>query len=280
MIAGNVFCIDSVLELRIEDSIRPFLGNEFSGDVVNIRVVADAPERPAPSGPMSGEDLLLEYYLQEDAVFCLSKGGSGYLSTAVCSPDYKNIVCYLHSTHAASLSSVGNLLRLIPMKTILQRSGTIFLHGSQIAFQGKGILFTAPSGTGKTTQAKLWKGNTGAQIICNDRVLIRGGQTYGYPVDGSEPVFSSASFPLGAVVVLEQSPENKVRQLKPREALARLMPQMVHDYWSSEATSAATQQILEMLQKFPVYLLECTPDERAVTCLRQQLKKDGVLQDG
>lgn len=227
---------------------------------------------------MSGEDLLLEYYQEKDRLLCLSKGGMGtYLSTAVCSPDYQNIMWYLYGAHASSLSSVGNLLRLIPIKMILQRSGTIFLHASQIALQGKGILFTAPSGTGKTTQAKLWNRSRNTPIICNDRTLIQNGLTYGYPVDGSEPVCSGASFPLGAVVLLEQSPENRIRRLKPMEVLTKLMPQVVYDCWNPNATSAATQQILELIQHFPVYLLGCTPDEHAVTCLEQQLKKDGVL---
>ena len=278
LIGGNHFRLESDTQLRVEDQIKPFLCDASDEDAVRIRVVCGSGDIPAPTGPISGEDLLLEYYREKDAILCLSKGGvGGHLSTAVCKPDRKEVVCYIHSQRTSSLGSVGNVLRLIPIKMILQESGAIFLHGSQIACQGKGILFTAPSGTGKTTQAKLWKAHRGAQIICNDRVLIRAGQTYGYPVDGSEPVFSSASFPLGAVVLLEQAPENTIRRLRPREALIRLMPQMVYDHWSSDAVSAATQQLLELIQRFPVYLLGCTPDEYAVTCLEQQLKKDGVL---
>lgn len=134
-----------------------------------------------------------------------------------------------------------------------------------------------PSGIGKTTQAKLWKTFRPAQIICNDRTLIRNGQTYGYPVDGSEPVISGETFSLGALVVLEQAPDNQIRQLKPREALLRLMPQVVYDQWNHDAVTAATQQILDLIQQYPVYLLSCTPTQNAVTCLEQQLTKDGVL---
>lgn len=270
--------MESDIEIRIEDSVRPFLSEASGADAVNIRVIHGMSDAPVPNCPMSGEDLLLEYYLEKDRLICLSKGSAGsHLATTVSGLDYTDIVCYLNSDHAVSLNSVGNLLRLIPMRMILQGKGTLFLHASQVAIRGKGIVFTAPSGTGKTTQAKLWKTYRGAQIICNDRTLIRQGQTYGYPVDGSEPVFSSASFPLGAVVLLEQSPENKIRQLKPREGLLRLMRQVVYDHWSHDAEFAATEQILELIRKFPVYLLSCTPDENAVICLEQQLKKDGVL---
>ena len=278
LIGGNHFRIDSDTELRLQESIKPFLYAGPEMDPVCIHVVCGMENAPVPSCPKSGEDLLLEYYMEKDRILCLSKGSIGcYLATAVCSLDYKNIVCYLDNQHASALSSVGSLLRLIPTKTILQKRDTYFFHASQVAVQGKGILFLGPSGTGKTTQAKLWKTFRSAQIICNDRTLIRNGQTYGYPLDGSEPVISGETFPLGSLVLLEQAPENHIRQPKPREALLRLMPQVVFDQWNQDAVTAATQQLLDLIQQYPVYILHCTPTQDAVTCLEQQLIKDGVL---
>ena len=48
----------------------------------------------------------------------------------------------------------------------------ILMHGSAIAINGKGYIFTALSGTGKSTQAEYWKQMRGAEIINGDRVLI------------------------------------------------------------------------------------------------------------
>lgn len=278
LIGGNHFRIMSDTEIRIEDSVLPFLCEDSDNHAVCIQVVLGMQDAPVPGCAKSGEDLLLEYYIEENRVLCLSKGSIGqYLSTAVCSQDYSEIVCYLDEKHAPSLCSVSSLLRLIPIRTILQERETLFFHAAQIAVQGKGILFMGPSSIGKTTQAKLWRTFRSAQIICNDRTLVRDGQTYGYPVDGSEPVISGETFPLGALVVLEQAPENCIRQLNPREALLRLMLQMVYDRWNHDAMSLATLQILDLIQQYRVYLLSCTPTQDAVTCLEQQLEKDGVL---
>lgn len=278
LIGGNHFRIDSDTELRLQESLKPFLYAGPEMDPVCIHVVCGMEDAPVPSCPKSGEDLLLEYYMEKDRILCLAKGNIGcYLACAVCSLDCTNIVCYLDKQHASSLSSVGSLLRLIPVKAILQKMDTCFFHASQIAVKGKGILFMGPSGTGKTTQAKLWKTFRSAQMICNDRTLIRSGRTYGYPLDGSEPVISGETYSLGALVLLEQAPENQIRQLKPREALVRLMPQMVFDQWNQDAVAAATQQLLDLIRQYPVYILRCTPTQDAVTCLEQQLIKDGVL---
>lgn len=277
-ISGIRFHIESDIALRIEESVTPFLWNGPAMDTVNVRLLHCMRDAPIPGVPMMGEDLLLEYYLEEDRLICLTKGGSGgYLSVADCDLNGSEIRCYMHHDRAHALNTVGNLLRMIPLRMILQKRDVLFLHASQIGVRGRGILFTAPSGTGKTTQARLWKASRDARILCNDRTLIRNGMTYGFPVDGSEPVFSMDSLPLGAVVVLEQSAENRVRPMKTREALLRLVTQTVHDQWNGESVSAATQQLLELIQQFPVYLLSCTPDDRAVTCLEQQLIKDGIL---
>lgn len=163
------------------------------------------------------------------------------------------------------------------MRRIMMQHGVLFFHASQIGLGDRGILFTAPSGTGKTTQAKLWHKHRGAQLLCNDRTLTDGSLTYGYPMDGSEPVITGERRSLGAIVVLEQAPRNAVRALRPREILPRLMPQLVLDTWDPAASAAAMELLLNLISQTPVYLLRCTPDECAVQCLEQQLFMDGVI---
>lgn len=264
----------------VEESIAPFFCTGQNVSDVNVRVIHEFSQAPMPRSSMIGEDLLLEYYREQDRLICLTKGGVGkYLACCVWDERCSELCCWVGLPVGTTADSLGNLLRMIPLRSILLRSGVLFLHASQIAVGGTGILFTAPSGTGKTTQARLWKQFRGARIVCNDRTLTDGTRTYGFPMDGSEPVISGEICALGAVTLLEQAPENTVRRLRPREALVRLMPQMVMDTWDPEARAQTMQRILTLLETVPVYLLRCTPDADAVDCLEQQLFKDGVISD-
>lgn len=277
-IGGIRFHFESDHELTAEESLASFFCIDKNVSDVHIRVIHDASGQCIPAGTYLGDDLLLDYYRHDGRLLCLTKGGQGkYLSCCASDSTFRELVCWLAFPPGHSSVTLGMILRMIPMRQLLLQRGILFFHASQVALGGTGILFTAPSQTGKTTQAKLWQRYRDARIICNDRTLTDGVNTYGYPVDGSEPVLSGESCALGAVVVLEQAPENRVRRLRAREAMPRLMPQMVMDVWNPDARAAAAELLLELMARVPVYLLSCTPDEGAVACQEQQLRMDGVI---
>ena len=275
---GVRFRFDSDCDIIVEESLAPFFRTCENVTDVNIKLFHTFSGAPLPCSPMIGDDLLMEYYHQDGKLLCLTKGGEGrYLSSCLCTPDLKEMTCWLNFQSGSAVDKLGSILRMLPLRRILLQHGVLFFHASQIGIGDTGILFTAPSGTGKTTQAKLWRKFRGADILCNDRTLTDGQQTYGFPVDGSEPVITGERRRLGAIVVLEQAPENTLRRLRPREILSRLMPQLVLDTWDPDAASAAMELLLNLAAKIPVYLLCCTPDESAVQCLERQLLKDGVI---
>lgn len=277
-IGGVRFLFHSDCDIIVEDTIAPFFCTTRDVIDVNIHLIHGFANAPLPASPMAGEDVLMEYYREEQGLLCLTKGGQGrYLSSCLCSAELEELTCWLNFPAGSPTDTLGNILRMIPLRRILLEKGVLFFHASQIALGDTGILFTAPSGTGKTTQAKLWRRYRGAGLLCNDRTLTDGKTTYGYPMDGSEPVITGERRNLGAIVVLEQAPENAVRKLRPRESLPRLLSQLVLDTWDPDASAAAAELLLDLLPRLPVYLLRCTPDESAVQCLEQQLYQDGVI---
>lgn len=275
-IGGIRFRIDCDSEIICEESFAPFFCTSKNVSDVNITFTHDYSQISKPDSTMLGEDLLMEYYRHDGRLLTMAKGSKGsHLSCCVSSSD--DHVCHLNFAPGGGVNTLGGLLRLVPIRQILLKHGVLFLHASQIAVGNTGILFSAPSGTGKTTQARLWHKFRNAELLCNDRTLTDGENTYGYPFDGSEPVCCGEVRRLGAIVTLEQAPENSIRRLKPREALARLMPQAVIDVWDPHSRTAAAELLLTLLTRTPVYLLRCSPDENAVACLEQQLMKDGVI---
>lgn len=168
------------------------------------------------------------------------------------------------------------VLSSIEVERLVARAGGFILHCAYIDHQGKAILFTAPSKTGKSTQAELWKSLRGAQIINGDRAAIRiaDGRAIaeGIPFAGSSPYCENRSLPLGAIVYLGQAPQTAIRRMCGAEAFARIWEGVSVNTWDKtdvELVSGAVQRIAQTIQ---VYHLPCTPDEAAVIALENALR--------
>ena len=280
-LAGILFSIDSQRALEVDDFLTDFIVPDALPDV-SVTVSWDWDDSLVPSSEPLGEDLICRYFRVGDRFCCYTRGGpKGPVACSFYSEDCRDIVCYMNEKpFIAPPHNLGSILRMIPIRAIFQRFGVIFFHASQILFHGRGILFTAPSGTGKSTQAKLWRECRGASILCGDRTLARfldGWVTFGYPLDGSEPVRTTGSVLLGAVVLLAQGESNFVERLHPLRGAASLIEQTVIDTWNPAAKTSALQLILSMMESVPVYRLVCTPDERAVNILEKKLIEDEVI---
>ena len=82
---------------------------------------------------------------------------------------------YLNRKYESALLNTGNykIFNALALEKVLIAHESIILHASYVNYNGKAILFTAPSGTGKSTQAALWEEYKGAEIVNGDRVIIQ-----------------------------------------------------------------------------------------------------------
>ncbi len=281
--AGLRFRFISELNLDIDPELNNFITSKVPNAEITIRISRDWNSITLPDSPLLGRDMVCCYYQQEETLYCLTRGNSREpLACSVCGHDYQELLCVLNERpFLKPPKNLGSILRMIPIRAIFQHFGVLFLHASRICYKDRAILFSAPSGTGKTTQARLWNKCRSAEILCNDRTLLRKEDsiwhTYGYPLDGSEPVRSNAVIPLGCVVLLAHGASNQVERLKFSRGAALLMSQAVIDVWNPEARKIAMEEILSIMEAVPVYLLVCTPDEQAVGVLEEKLKEDGVI---
>lgn len=151
-------------------------------------------------------------------------------------------------------------------------------HGAAIEYGGGAYVFTAPSGTGKTTHINLWKKNLGKKtdIINGDKPIIKIGEkptVYGTPWAGKEGLCRNTNAPLKAICVLKQSKTNKIRQLNNTEAINHLIKQLYLPKDES-ALGQSLGLLGKLIENTPVYLLECDMSNEAFKISFETLTKE------
>lgn len=108
-------------------------------------------------------------------------------------------------------------------EALLQRD-TLLFHGSAVAVDGRGYLFTAPSGTGKSTHTRLWCQTFGSRaLVVNDdqpflKITEQGIWVCGSPWSGKHGLDTNIQVPLQDICLLERGQENRIRKLELRDS--------------------------------------------------------------
>lgn len=167
------------------------------------------------------------------------------------------------------------LLMYLCIEKILIQFGGLVLHSSHIKIDGKGLVFSAPSQVGKSTQAELWKKYANADIINGDRSVLRkiGGQWYvfGCPMCGTSGIHIQSSEPLSNIIMLAQNQTNILKKLSIREAFHMLYPQITVAYWDTAYIDKIMKLLEDLLIEIPVWFYACTKEYEAVTVLKDTL---------
>lgn len=177
----------------------------------------------------------------------------------------------LREKDLASLLPRLRLAAFLGLEQVLLEHDVFQLHASVIALNGQGILFCAPSGTGKSTQAELWHRLRGAEILNGDRGMIRrfpeSFQVYGSPYAGSSEIYTNLRVPIRALVVLSQAPQNHLERLEPGRAFAKLFRECTVPSRDEDTLQKVTELLTQLINRVPIYHLACRPDSDAVELL-------------
>ena len=152
---------------------------------------------------------------------------------------------------------------------------TMLFHGSVIAVDGTAYLFTAKSGTGKSTHTRLWRKLLGdkAVMVNDDKPLIRVTDTeaivYGKPWDGKHHLINNMSAPLKAICILERAKDNSIREITKHEALPMLIQQ---SYRPADPSAMAKTLLLIDRLNVKFYRLSCNMDISAAELSYNTLK--------
>ena len=158
---------------------------------------------------------------------------------------------------------------------ILLTKSVLHLHSSFVLYNDQAILFTGPSGIGKTTQAELWRDYEDAVIVNGDVALIRKiddvWRAFGAPIHGSSPYCENMDAPIVAIIVLKQAEENQLIRLDAFTALGECFPEIYRPEMSDETREILLDTVDALFSEIPVYQLSCRPDRESVELVKQTL---------
>lgn len=278
---NSIFKIgDFCFRLIAPDEVKPpqnfMLFEQPDGEPVYTYTMELAQEFPQPHGKMAAgrKDLLVfEENGLEMRYIALPDGGGMY-------------ACYREEdeSHAQILLAPAILpllivdpmfLSLFCMERHMMNRDSLVLHCAYMAYKDTAVLFSAPSGTGKTTQATLWERYRGTRVVNGDKSLLSkvdGTWTAnGWPVCGSSQVCHNESMPIRAIVMLSQGKENTIAKLSPFQAFSQIYSQITINFWNKQAQQRAMDLIEDLVTNVPVYHLSCTISEEAVQTLEQMI---------
>ena len=155
--------------------------------------------------------------------------------------------------------------------------GGLVLHASSIIYKGRGIAFSANSGTGKSTHTDLWRKLLGSEItyINDDKPAIRFldgvPNLFGTPWSGKTDINHNISAPLHAIVFIERAEQNTIKRLSAADSIYQVITQVSRPYYDREVGIRALDAVERLVESVPIYLLSCNMSEDAVHTVLNEL---------
>ncbi len=163
--------------------------------------------------------------------------------------------------------------------SLLKYSGFL-LHSSAVVVDGKAYLFSAASGTGKSTHTQLWLKQFGdrAYMLNDDKPALRleDGQWYAYgtPWSGKYDYSTNARVPLAGICFLKRGEKNVIRPFGGSKAVFAFLEQTVRPR-VVEARVEIMSLLTKLMETVPIWQLECNMDpEAALVSYRAMSGKD------
>lgn len=281
-IAGINIALQTEKEIVITDSFKPFQidsQRELRSDyTVTFEEVLELPQ------------ILGEYLYKEMCMSVVADGSGGYrrqfydsktdIPYGVGTYDWQNMqakVMYI-PCGKQFLTETGNCFYHTAWETMLLKENRLILHASLVETSYGGLLFTGPSGIGKSTQGDLWCRYEAARLLNGDRPILHKKDDiwmgYGSPYAGSSKCHVNASCPITAVVVLKQAKQCTTRRLNTSEGFCRVFSGLTVNGWDSACMKQACDLAEQIVCDIPVFELSCTPDRMAVETLKFTLSEE------
>lgn len=280
-VAGIVLRLETDWPLAVEDNFLPFLTE------------ADAPDFRAGFRRVDTLPPISDAVLHTDSCFRVHPDGRGGYFRSFFDSSKEDTAPYALAAYDYPRGSIAveylekgfpcvvqmrNCFFHLGFESLLIHTDRLCLHAACIRTHLGGILFSGPSGIGKSTQAALWQTWRGAEQINGDRPILSrddgGWLAWGSPYAGSSQCYVNESCPITAIVMLRQAQHCRLRRLSQPEAFRAIWSGLTVCSWDSMFVETASRLALELIASVPVLEFSCTPDRQAVDALEHGLRKE------
>lgn len=260
--------------LQIPGNFMKFAGN-YTGEMYEYTIHLSN-TLPEPKGTLVARRGDIAIYRDGNLESrCLGVKGMDGFYAVYAEENEKTAEITLDESRIRELSIDPIFVSLFAMERHLLGRNALILHCAYIVHDGQAILFSAPSGTGKSTQAELWRQYRDARVINGDKSLVQriDGQwtARGWPVCGTSEICHNEEYPIRAIVMLSQAPENHAESLRAIAALGQLYAQVTVNSWDKGYVMQAMDLLENLTSRVPVYHLGCTISEEAVETLEKTI---------
>ncbi len=176
--------------------------------------------------------------------------------------------------HEAFREQYFHAVRLVFLY-LLERRNMAVIHSASVLYRGKAWLFSGSSGTGKSTHTGLWNRVFHTPVLNGDLNLLAldGGQPviHGLPWCGTSGISDTASHPLGGIILLKQSSDDRVESLSDDRKILLVQQRLITPSWTEDMLDANLRLVERLIPHILVCRLHCTAREEAARVIRAHI---------
>lgn len=200
------------------------------------------------------------------------KNKEGFIAQKITySKDYRNCSIELidHPNKILTFEEREYMATCQAFITMASHYNCVMIHASAISYNGQGILFSADSGTGKSTHTQLWQQEYGDKVIFinDDKPMVKKESgvfyVYGSPWSGKTDLNNNLKVPLKALVMLNRGLENKIEKV----ALNDVIKEVFANISLIKDDLKVTKEVMDcygaIFEAIPLYRLYCNISDEA-----------------
>ncbi len=200
---------------------------------------------------------------------------SSYISEVHMSKDARKVNIFCTSMPSSDAANDISYAMRITFLYFAQLHNMLAVHSASILYRDKLWLFSAPSGTGKSTHAELWNHLYRTPVINGDLNLITLQDgfpvVHGIPWCGTSGIYDTHTYPLGGIIFLHQGSQNRVSIPSPERKQLLLLHRSISPSWKESMQRQNLEAVRNTSSNIFVCHYFCNTENEAAECLKKEI---------